>query len=159
MLKELIGSWANSAATTYPGGRRFQRLRTGRWGRLRHKWPRRSCREEEKFCILYTNFYMQSTNIRLSGLSLSQLPHLAIGLFRPMGYPWAGQAFLAGPWMPRPVDHWDTMRDLLGKSILPFFGLDNQRTTYPFVDLWGLPHGSSSRIDELCRLLPAQCFT
>jgi hypothetical protein len=49
----------------------------------------------------------------------------------------------------------DTMRDLVGKSILPLFGLDNQSATYPFVDLWGLPHGSSSRIDELCRLLPA----
>jgi hypothetical protein len=28
---------------------------------------------------------------------LSQLPHLAMGLSRPMGYPWAGQAFLDGP--------------------------------------------------------------
>ena len=27
---------------------------------------------------------------------LSQLPHLAMGLSRPVGYPWAGQAFLAG---------------------------------------------------------------
>jgi hypothetical protein len=49
----------------------------------------------------------------------------------------------------------DAMRELVGKSILPLFGLDNQSATYPFVDLWGLPQGSSSRIDELCRLLPA----
>jgi hypothetical protein len=49
----------------------------------------------------------------------------------------------------------EAMRELLGKSILPLFGLDNQSATYPFVDLWGLPYGSSSRIDELCRLLPA----
>jgi hypothetical protein len=28
---------------------------------------------------------------------LSQLPHLAMALSRPMGYPLAGQAFLAGP--------------------------------------------------------------
>ena len=28
---------------------------------------------------------------------LSQLPHLAMGLSRPMGYPWAMQGFLAGP--------------------------------------------------------------
>ena len=49
----------------------------------------------------------------------------------------------------------ETIRGLLGKSILPLFGLDNQSATYPFVDLWGLPHGSSSRIDELCKLLPA----
>jgi Fungal Zn(2)-Cys(6) binuclear cluster domain len=49
----------------------------------------------------------------------------------------------------------EAMRELLGKSILPLFGLDNQSATYPFVDLWGLPYGSSTRIDELCRLLPA----
>jgi hypothetical protein len=49
----------------------------------------------------------------------------------------------------------EAMQELLGKSILPLFGLDNQSATYPFVDLWGLPYGSSSRIDDLCRLLPA----
>ena len=47
------------------------------------------------------------------------------------------------------------IRDLLSKSVLPLFGLDNQSATYPFVDLWGLPHGSSSRINELCKLVPA----
>jgi hypothetical protein len=49
----------------------------------------------------------------------------------------------------------ETVRQLLHKSVLPLFGLDNESATYPFVDLWGLPHGSSSRIDELCRLLPS----
>jgi hypothetical protein len=49
----------------------------------------------------------------------------------------------------------ETIRELLRKSVLPLFGLDNQSATYPFVDLWGLPHGSLSRIDELCKLLPS----
>lgn len=48
----------------------------------------------------------------------------------------------------------ETVRELLGKSILPLFGLDNQSVTYPFVDLWGFPQGSSTRIEELCKLLP-----
>jgi len=49
----------------------------------------------------------------------------------------------------------ETIRELLHRSVLPLFGLDNQSATYPFVDLWGLPHGSLSRIDELCKLLPS----
>jgi hypothetical protein len=49
----------------------------------------------------------------------------------------------------------ETVRELLDKSILPLFGLDSQSATYPFVYLWGLPHGSLSRIDELCKLLPS----
>ena len=54
----------------------------------------------------------------------------------------------------------ETVQELAGKSILPLFGLDNESATYPFVDLWGLPHGSSSRIHELCKLLPgdADCL-
>ncbi|OQV01636.1 Fungal specific transcription factor domain-containing protein isoform 2 [Cladophialophora immunda] len=52
------------------------------------------------------------------------------------------------------------VQDLLGKSILPLFGLDNESATYPFVDLWGLPHGSYARLQALCRLLPtdADCL-
>jgi len=46
-------------------------------------------------------------------------------------------------------------QQLLGKSILPVFGLDNDSATYPFVDLWGLPHGSIMRIEQLCKLLPS----
>ena len=52
------------------------------------------------------------------------------------------------------------VQELLGKSILPVFGLDNDTATYPFVDLWGLPHGSMVRIEQLCALLPtdADCL-
>ncbi|KAF2404068.1 hypothetical protein EJ06DRAFT_535462 [Trichodelitschia bisporula] len=48
-----------------------------------------------------------------------------------------------------------TLRELLGRSVLPVFGLDNESATYPFVDLWGLPHGSVVRIEELCKLVPS----
>jgi hypothetical protein len=48
-----------------------------------------------------------------------------------------------------------SVQDVLGKSILPVFGLDNDTATYPFVDLWGLPHGSIVRIEQLCALLPS----
>lgn len=47
------------------------------------------------------------------------------------------------------------VRELLGKSTLPVFGLDNESATYPFVDLWGIPHGSFQRIELLCKLLPS----
>ncbi|OCL08497.1 hypothetical protein AOQ84DRAFT_376712 [Glonium stellatum] len=51
---------------------------------------------------------------------------------------------------------WPGIQDLLGKkSILPVFGLDNESATYPFVDLWGLPHGSISRAVELSNALPS----
>ncbi|OCK78467.1 hypothetical protein K432DRAFT_301936 [Lepidopterella palustris CBS 459.81] len=51
---------------------------------------------------------------------------------------------------------WPGIQDLLGKkSILPIFGLDNESATYPFVDLWGLPHGSISRANELSNALPS----
>ena len=46
------------------------------------------------------------------------------------------------------------IRDIIGKSVLPIFGLDNESATYPFVDLWGLPPGSSTRVEELCKLIP-----
>jgi len=47
------------------------------------------------------------------------------------------------------------VQDLLHRSILPVFALDNESATYPFVDLWGLPHGSFLRIELLCKLLPS----
>lgn len=47
------------------------------------------------------------------------------------------------------------VRELIGKSVLPVFGLDNDSATYPFVDLWGLPHGSILRIQQLCSLIPS----
>jgi hypothetical protein len=46
------------------------------------------------------------------------------------------------------------VQDLLNKSILPVFGLDNESATYPFIDLWAIPHGSFRRIELLCKLLP-----
>jgi hypothetical protein len=46
------------------------------------------------------------------------------------------------------------VQSLLSKSVLPIFGLDNDSATYPFVDLWGIPHGSFQRIELLCKLLP-----
>lgn len=45
-------------------------------------------------------------------------------------------------------------QEVLGKTILPMFGLDNESATYPFVDLWGLPHGSLARAQELAKALP-----
>ena len=47
------------------------------------------------------------------------------------------------------------VQSLLSKSVLPIFGLDNDSATYPFVDLWGIPHGSFQRIELLCKLLPS----
>jgi hypothetical protein len=44
--------------------------------------------------------------------------------------------------------------EVFGRSILPMFGLDNESATYPFVDLWGLPHGSLARAQELAKALP-----
>lgn len=57
-------------------------------------------------------------------------------------------------------DDGESIRDLLAKSTLPIFALENENTTYPFVDLWGLPHGSTERIEKLCELLPPDpdCF-
>ena len=51
------------------------------------------------------------------------------------------------------------LAEFLGKSVLPLFGLDNESATYPFVDLWGLPHGSLQRARELAKALPndTQC--
>ena len=46
------------------------------------------------------------------------------------------------------------VQDLLDKSVLPVFGLDNESATYPFIDVWGIPHGSFRRIELLCKLLP-----
>jgi hypothetical protein len=48
----------------------------------------------------------------------------------------------------------DSVQQLFGQSILPIFALDNETATYPFVDLWGLPHGSIARVQQLCQVLP-----
>ena len=46
------------------------------------------------------------------------------------------------------------IQEMLGKTVLPLFALDNESATYPFVDLWGLPHGSLARAQELAKALP-----
>jgi hypothetical protein len=46
------------------------------------------------------------------------------------------------------------LQEYLGKNVLPLFGLDNESATYPFVDLWGLPHGSVQRARKLASVLP-----
>ncbi|KAK0647214.1 hypothetical protein DIS24_g7943 [Lasiodiplodia hormozganensis] len=53
------------------------------------------------------------------------------------------------------------LRELFANDVLPLFGLENESATYPFVDLWGLPHGSLSRVQELAAALPsdADCWT
>jgi len=59
-------------------------------------------------------------------------------------------------------NQWSGMQDVMGKkSMLPIFGLDNETATYPFVDLWGLPHGSIQRANELANALPsdAECLS
>ncbi|KAK5114500.1 hypothetical protein LTR62_002435 [Meristemomyces frigidus] len=57
-------------------------------------------------------------------------------------------------------DEKQKLQELLGRSVLPLFGLDNESATYPFVDLWGLPHGSLQRAQELAKALPndQQCL-
>jgi hypothetical protein len=52
------------------------------------------------------------------------------------------------------------VQEIIGKSALPLFGLDNESATYPFVDLWGLPTGSATRVREICKIIPsdADCF-
>lgn len=47
------------------------------------------------------------------------------------------------------------IQEMLGKTVLPLFGLDDESATYPFVDLWGLPHGSLARAQELAKALPS----
>lgn len=54
-----------------------------------------------------------------------------------------------------------SVQEFLGRSILPIFGLDNETATYPFVDLWGLAHGSLARAQELAKTIPSdsQCLS
>ncbi|KAF2157855.1 hypothetical protein K461DRAFT_317884 [Myriangium duriaei CBS 260.36] len=50
---------------------------------------------------------------------------------------------------------------ILGKSILPLFGLDNETATYPFVDLWGLANGWTAKATQLAKTIPSdsQCVS
>ncbi|KAG8623289.1 hypothetical protein KVT40_008265 [Elsinoe batatas] len=53
------------------------------------------------------------------------------------------------------------LQDVLGKSILPLFGLDNETATYPFVDLWGLANGWTAKAEQLAKTIPSdnQCLS
>ena len=46
------------------------------------------------------------------------------------------------------------VQELMGRSILPMFGLDNESATYPFVDLWGGNRSTWARVSELCKTIP-----
>ena len=54
-----------------------------------------------------------------------------------------------------------SIQEILGKSMLPIFGLDNETATYPFVDLWGLAHGSLAKAEQLAKTIPtdSQCLS
>ena len=51
------------------------------------------------------------------------------------------------------------IKELLGNSMLPVFGLDNESATYPFVSLWGMPSSTLSRVLDLAQAIPeeAEC--
>lgn len=52
-------------------------------------------------------------------------------------------------------DERSQIQEMLGKRVLPLFGLDNESMTFPFVDLWtGAQHGSLARAQELARAVP-----
>jgi hypothetical protein len=48
------------------------------------------------------------------------------------------------------------LEELLGSSILPAFGLENESATYPFVGLSDLKQGRLSRLMDLCKTLPPE---
>jgi hypothetical protein len=56
------------------------------------------------------------------------------------------------------MEYGSHLEELLGTSILPAFGLDNESATYPFVGLSDLKQGQSrlSRIIDLCKTLPGE---
>ena len=83
----------------------------------------------------------------LNSLSQGEIVHLGGGSIPAMLYAFSqGESPTAA--------HQSKLQEFLGKSVLPLFGLDNESATYPFVDLWGLPHGSLQRAQELAKALP-----
>lgn len=52
--------------------------------------------------------------------------------------------------------HGNQLEELLGTSILPAFGLENESATYPFVSLSDLRQGRLSRVVDLCKTLPPE---
>jgi len=53
------------------------------------------------------------------------------------------------------------VQNILGKSILPLFGLDDETATYPFVSLWELANGSLVKAQQLAKTIPvdSQCLS
>jgi hypothetical protein len=66
--------------------------------------PARLLRRGREVCILYT-YFTYNLLIFDSPSSLSQLPHLTMGLSTGMDKPTTRQAFCKSPSKPRPVDH------------------------------------------------------
>jgi hypothetical protein len=52
--------------------------------------------------------------------------------------------------------HSTHLEDILGSSVLPAFGLENESATYPFVSLSDLRQGRLSRVLDLCKTLPPE---
>jgi hypothetical protein len=52
--------------------------------------------------------------------------------------------------------HSSHLEDLLGTSILPAFGLENESATYPFMSLSDLRQGRLPRVFDLCKTLPPE---
>jgi hypothetical protein len=48
----------------------------------------------------------------------------------------------------------DNIQGILDDNVLPLLALKNESLTYPFVDLWGLAHGSPARLEALYNLVP-----
>ena len=54
------------------------------------------------------------------------------------------------------MQHSNHLEELLGTSVLPAFGLENESATYPFVSLSDLRQGRLSRVFDLCKTLPPE---
>jgi hypothetical protein len=52
--------------------------------------------------------------------------------------------------------HSSHLEELVGTSVLPAFGLENESATYPFVSLSDLRQGRLSRVFDLCKTLPPE---
>lgn len=91
-----------------------------------------ACVDAELSADLFTTHPLTGENTSLGGNSV---PAMAIALSK--------------------SDESEMSQNLLDRSILPVFALGNESATYPFVDLWGLPHSSIERIERLCELVPS----
>lgn len=53
----------------------------------------------------------------------------------------------------------EVVQNLIGNTVLPLFGLDNESATYPFTDIWGVTD-MPTRVKRVCTLIPpdVDCF-